>query len=342
MAPKWTVPDKPAAPARADAAQADGYRLQPVRDVSVHQPSRSNRVKNPPRRASAVGGKASPPMADGLLPTLELPETSWLASVLYPLRGAESLAVVGCSSAVFWIFLTLVPEYCLAVMADAEMMGTPTMGRFVSLISVLPAAFLLPFAVFYWLQYLGRVLVASAVGETAPPRSPDRNFDGFFNGLSPWLTWLALGGLVGLLPFLGYYFSLSKMADASFLLAAALVLVGLPYGVMALMMAFLHDDPAAATPWGVAVAMLRLGASYGVLCGFVAAAGALAVATFLIALSVRAGHFWIYLVLCLGCWVVAVWISVVVMRVLGTYYHGRKETLRWHHERPRWGVVWKL
>jgi len=281
-------------------------------------------------------------MADGLLPTLDRPETSWFASVLYPLRGAECLAVIAGSSVIFWIFLIVVPEYCLTLMGDADMMGTPTLGKLIALISILPVAFLLPFAILYWLQYLGRVLVASAMGETIPPRSPDRNFDGFFHGLSPWLIWLVLGGLVGLLPLISYFLSLSKAADGSFLLGLVLVLLGLPYILMALMMTFLHDDPMAAKPWGVLGAMFRLGGSFGLLCLFIASALALGAGTFLIALLLRASYFLVYLVVCLGCWVVGVWISIVVMRILGTYYDLHKESLLWHRERPRWGVIWKL
>jgi len=281
-------------------------------------------------------------MADGLLPTLDRPEASWFASVLYPLRGAESLGLIAGLSAIFWIFLIVVPEYCLTLMGDADMMGTPTMGKLIALISILPVAFLLPFAILYWLQYLGRVLVASAMGETIPPRSPDRNFDGFFHGLSSWLIWLVLGGLVGLLPVLLYFLSLNKAADGNVLLGLGLVLLGLPYMLMALMMTFLHDDAMAAKPWGVMGAMFRLGGSFGLLCLFIASALALGVGAFLIALLLRADHFLVYLVLCLGCVVALVWISIVVMRILGTYYDSHKESLLWHHERPRLGVVWKL
>jgi len=281
-------------------------------------------------------------MADGLLPTLDQPETSWFASVLYPLRGAESLGVIAGASVLLWIFIILVPEYCLTLMGDADMMGTPTIGKLIALISILPVAFLLPFAILYWLQYLGRVLVASAMGETMPPRSPDRNFEGFFHGLSPWLIWLVLGGFVGFVPFLLYFLSLSKAADGNFLLGLGLVLLGLPYILMALMMAFLHDDPLAAKPWGVLGAMFRLGGSFGVLCLFIASALALGAGAFLITLLLRANHFLVYLVLCLGCLVVVLWISIVVMRILGTYYDSHKESLRWHRERPRWGVAWRL
>ena len=87
-------------------------------------------------------------------------------------------------------------------MGDADSMGVPTIGHFIALISILPVVILFPLAIFYWLQYLGRVLVSSAMGETSPPRTPDRNFDGFFNGISPWLIWLVLGVFVGVLPLL--------------------------------------------------------------------------------------------------------------------------------------------
>ena len=161
-----------------------GYGLRPAQEPSVLEPSRSRPAERSPARASFLAPKSPSSMADGLLPTLEKAETSWFASVLYPLRAAESLAVIATASTIFWVFMILVPEYCLTLMGDADMMGTPTVGKLIALISILPVAFLLPFAVIYWLQYLGRVLVASAMGETIPPRSPDRNFDGFLNGLA--------------------------------------------------------------------------------------------------------------------------------------------------------------
>ena len=111
--------------------------------------------------------------------------------------GPNLWECVGSLGVVFWVFGILVPEYCLTLMGDADSMGTPPMGKLIAIISSLPVVFLSPFALVYWLQYLGRVLVSSAMGETRPPRSPDRNFDGFFNGLSPWLIWLILGVSVG-------------------------------------------------------------------------------------------------------------------------------------------------
>jgi hypothetical protein len=241
-----------------------------------------------------------------------------------------------------WVMITLVPEYCLTLMGVADSMDTPTLGKLLALISFLPVVFLFPFVLFYWMQYFGRILVASAMGETIPPRSPDRNFDGFFHGLSAWLIWLSLGVGVGLVPLALYCLATGSIFAANPWLVLGLLLLGFPYILMALMMTFLHDDGLAAKPPGVIGAMCRLGGSFSLLSLFIASAVALAAATFLITSLLRASHFWFYLLLCLGCWFVVHWISMVVARILGTYYFHHKDALRWHRERPRWGVAWKL
>jgi hypothetical protein len=228
-------------------------------------------------------------------------------------------------------------------MSDAESMGAAPIGHLIALISILPVAILFPLALSYWLQYLGRVLVSSAMGESAPPRAPDRNFDGFFHGLSPWLIWLFLGVFVGLIPVLAYAWSLSTWAEGSPTIVVALGCLGFPYMIMALMMSFLHDDAIAAWPWSVVLAISRLFASFGALCFFLAGTLALGAASFGLALAfLRPNFFWLYFIVCLGCWIVVQWIMIVVMRILGLYYYHNKEILKWHGKRPRWGVAWRL
>ncbi len=202
------VPDSlpPEQPARArthddEPGAGAGYGLKPPGKRSVG--TRKGRAKPSditPPRGGFVERKSGLPMAGGILPPLKFTEKSWFASILYPLRSADSLAVVASMTAILWLFTILVPEYCLALMGDAEDMGKGLVGKLIALVSILPVAFLLPFAMFYWLQYLGRVVVSSAMGDTIPPRTPDRNFAGFLNGISPWLSWLLLGLGVGLLP----------------------------------------------------------------------------------------------------------------------------------------------
>jgi hypothetical protein len=209
-------------------------------------------------------------------------------------------------------------------------------------ITALPYVILLPLVILYWLQYLGRVIVASAMGETNPPRTPDRNFAGFFHGISPWLIWLILGVSVGVLPLCYYGSSLSSWSDANIPAVIGLLLLGLPYVLMSLMMAFVHDSPVAATPWNVIASIFRLGMSYGLLTLFVAAALATAGAIIGFAFFLRAHVFWLYVISALGCWIVVQWTAIVVMRVLGNCYYQHRNTLRWHRECPRWGVAWRL
>ena len=112
------------------------------------------------------------PMADGILPVQTQPERGWLISFAYPLRGAESLAMVAAVGFISWIFAVLVPEYCLQAMADSSSMGAGLIGLLFVLIALMPVVFLGPFVISYWLQFLGRVLVSSAMGECARPACP--------------------------------------------------------------------------------------------------------------------------------------------------------------------------
>ena len=247
--------------------------------------------------------------------------------------------MAGALGAVLWLMGTLVPEYCLALMADGEKFGTPTMGRLVSLITALPILLLVPPMLVYWLQYLARVLVAGAEGRLRPPRPPDRNFDGLLSGLSRWFLWLVLGLGIGLLP-LAAYAAAGMGWDRG--VAVGLGTVGMAYALMALLMTFLHDDALAATPWAVVATIARFAPSFLVLCVTTAATLGLAVAAFAAALALRDGHFYVYVIVSLACWVATVWTSIVAMHTLGVYYWARRDRLGWREERERWGVGWKL
>jgi hypothetical protein len=274
-------------------------------------------------------------MADGFLAPLAGSDRSVWASILYPLRSAEALAMVAIMGAIYWVFTILVPEYCLGVWDDANTLGAPSMGMLIILISALPALLLLPLALIYTLQYLGRVLVSSARGETVPPRTPDRNFEGFFSGLYPWFISLVFGAAVGLLPLL-----LSALFTDFAILgepvrAAGLAMLGLPYALMALMLAFFHDHPLAATPTGVLGALMRHGGCFLPAMIKVTAVLGLAAMMFVLVLSMRTGHFWLYVLAALGCWAMAIWTGIVVMRIMGVHYFWHQDKLKWHSQGSR-------
>jgi hypothetical protein len=325
-----------------DARPVAGYGLNPQERVVRQKKGRRQPSDITPPRVGFVEKKSALPMAGGILPALEKTEASSFASILYPLRSADSLTVLVSLTVILWLFTILVPEYCIALMGDADYMGKPELGMLIALISILPVAFLLPFAMIYWLQYLGRVVVSSGMGETIPPRTPDRNFDGFFNGLSPWIIWLFLGVAVGMLPAAVYRLMSVTNNVGGLVGAIGLTFICLPYILMALLMTFLHDDAFAARPLAVVTALFQLGGSFllvSVFVGFIVAAAA---GAFVLAFLLRNGHFVMYLLACVGCWTIAIWISIVVMRVLGNQYNRHRQVLRWNRERPRWGVAWKL
>jgi hypothetical protein len=336
-APRQTRVKKPSEP-----DVSGGYQLEPVKEVSLLVPSRARPILESPSRGVFVERKSTAPMASGFLPVFNQPETNWFVSVLYPLRGADGLGMIAMTGAVLWLFTILVPEYCLTLMGDADSMGASLLGYLIALVSILPIVIFFPLVILYWLQYLGRTLVSSAMGETVPPRSPDRNFDGFFHGISPWLIWLALGVGVGMLPFVFYTFLSSSGPTFNPPVAVGFLLLGLPYILLALMLAFLHDHALAATPWNVAVALIRLRGPYLLVCLFVAVALALDSGAFAVALLLRSNHFTIYILSSLASWAAFQWTSLVVMRILGTYYYHNRASLRWHHECPRWGITWRL
>jgi hypothetical protein len=325
-----------------DTTEAGGYSLEPVERPPIGQARKQRRVSSmSPARAPAGGGEFASrtvdrtPMADGFLVPLGGSDTSAWASILYPLRGAESVAMVAIMGAIFWAFTILVPEYCLSVWDDASALGTPSMGMLVILISALPALLLFPLALIYTLQYLGRVLVSSAMGETVPPRTPDRNFEGFFSGLYPWFIWLVFGAVVGILPLMlsVLFTDFAILGDP--VRAAGLAMLGLPYALMALMMAFLHDHPLAATPMGVIGALIRHGCSFLPAMIKITAVLGLAAMMFLLVLSMRTGHFWLYLLAALGCWAMAIWTGIVVMRIMGVHYFRHQDMLKWQGRWPR-------
>jgi hypothetical protein len=280
-------------------------------------------------------------MADGPLAPLDRTERSWFVSFLYPLRGADSLGIIVVLAVICWVFFLLVPEYCFRLMEDSASMGASLMGMLFVVVAGVPVVLITPFVVSFALQYLARVLVSSAMGESIPPRSPDRNFDGFFNGLGPWFVWLVLGLGVGLLPAF-WVVNSSVPGDRFHWIEVLLGLAGLPYILASLMMSFLHDDPLAPKPWGVLQGLSRLGVPFLGLSAFIAAGVGAALGTFGLALLVRPYFFWPYLLLGLGCWVVFLWIVIVVMRLLGIYYYHHKDSLRWVRAHPRWGVAWRL
>lgn len=262
------------------------------------------------------------------------PEPWFPPPLLFPSRGMEGLAITIAVGSMVWLMATLVPEYCLALIADADGLGALPMGYLVSLVTAMPVMFFSPLVATYWLQYLGRVLVNASEGERVPPRLPDRNVDGLTGGMVSWAIWIVLGLSVGLLPaVIGNFL---KPGDVTLLVA--LGSIGLPYALMALMLTFLHEDDLAASPSRVASDLLRVGPSFLVLSVATAFTLGLAAVAFSGVFRLREGHFGVYIAGSLACWLLTVWTTLVAMHMLGAYFFARRDRLKWQRPKPWWDV----
>ena len=330
-----TVPDLPAPGAgriEGDAGAGSaprGYGLNPTSRPAVAAPAAGWAGSKPARRR---------PVEPSLAPE-DAPESGpgWRADLLFPLRGAEGVITVAILGLAAWGAATLTPELGLTFVADSARSGATLMGMLVAMIAGLPGMLVGFLAVVYALQYLGRVLVSAAMGESKPPRPPDRNFDGLFEGLAPWPIWLACGASVGLAPLAAYLGSRGG-GDSSKVMIVLLAALGLPYAWMALLMTFL-DDGGFPRPVAVVGALVRYRRSFLAPCGLALVLGVVVAGAFVAVLALREEHFWIYVPLMLACWTLAAWAGVVAMRGLGVFYHRHASSLRWHRQEPWWGVT---
>ncbi|AGA28767.1 hypothetical protein [Singulisphaera acidiphila] len=263
------------------------------------------------------------------------PDAWWPPVLFYPLRGAEGVAMVITIGLALWVMATLVPEYCLSLQTSAEFWGAGLMGTLIGLITALPSVIMLPMVLIYWLQYLGRVLTASFEGETLPPRPPDRNFEGLFDGLGTWMLWGVLGLSIGFLPLAAYSIATAERSlTGNPGIAIALGLLGFPYALMALLIVFLNDDPLEAKPGGVLGTIAHLAPSFLGLCLTVGTIGGSAVLAFVGAFLLRPKAFGLFIGASLACWMLTAWTSIVAMHTLGSYYEAHQQPSR---GRPRQG-----
>ena len=168
------VPETPVTPGRAGAD--DRFRRRgrtgfgpPSEIVPDARPASASR-RGIAKRSRPRRGPSGMPNADGRrLPAGAVEARERMADQLplpAPRRG-EPGAWSRPSASSRWIFGVLVTEYCIQAMADTSSMGASLLGMLFVLIAVLPVVFLGPMCLSYWLQYLGRVLVSSAMGECA-------------------------------------------------------------------------------------------------------------------------------------------------------------------------------
>jgi hypothetical protein len=322
-----------------DAAEAatppGGYGVEPVDSgtPAAAGPRPDRRASTPVKARKTSRKKASADETaiwDGLIQAPARPEVSLRESLLYPLWGATGVALLVIFPPLLWFASQ---PFLMAV--EAPSAGQSPFG--IGVLFLLFPPVLAFGAVFgYLLLYLGRVAASSALGEVHHPRWPDWDLSAIVFGLGRWL-WAGLtGGVVGGVPAVVYWVYCGEVDLFDYLILAELLAVGAVYALMALLASILHEDALAANPVTVAAAIWKSGWGYAqpcLLAGFaVVVAATLLGATFKVKANwLSAFLFWVF-------WVVALYEAMVVLRVLGLFYHKHARELGWFRGRTGWGV----
>lgn len=255
--------------------------------------------------------------------------------LLYPISDGSGVALLVVLPPIMW--LMSVPVFdILRYLFPVDRTFNPIALVIVPLTLPLLIGFVLFFG--YILLFLGRVLVASAMGDAEHPRWPPWDRLEILEGLGRW-TWALLFGVgIGGFPVLIYWKNCGDLDLIDWIVLTELVAVGVAYAQMALAAALLHDSIAAANPVTVVQAIGRIGWAYlrPALLGGVAVmlAGGLlwVVLTQIPAITAAAFGLWAY-------WVAFLYLATVLMRVVGLTYYRHRLALGWYRTaRPRWGA----
>ncbi len=247
------------------------------------------------------------------------------ACLSYPLSDGPGVAML-----VAWPPLLLalsLPVFDVVSILEPLTRGTWALGL-LALPIFLPLVFSFAMVAGYAMLFLGQVVVAGAMGEEDHPRWPEWNSEQIAEGLARWI-WAGMVGLVlGGFPAMLYWINCGTIDTFDRLVLADLAIAGAGYAAMALLASLLHENLLAANPITVAVAIARLGwdavqpgLSAGV--ALLLAAGAFWAAMFRTpSLGVAAVALW-------GSWVVALYLAMVVARMLGLSYAAHAHRLAW-------------
>jgi hypothetical protein len=283
----------------------------------------------PQRDRSRRAGSAPATRRNGWIRVPPQPETRFRDSLLYPLWGETGIALLLLMPPAFW-FATI-PILTVVSAWSSGSLGAGLAG----MMGLLPAGLVLLPVASFTLLYLGRVIATSAVGEVHHPRWPDWDPAEMLRGIGRWIWAILVGGFLGGFPSVAYWLYCGDIDLFDAIILLELVAVGAVYGQVALLASILYDDPLGAHPLTVIRALRGVGWAWLfpsiVIASFVILAGV----AFAVVLEIEnpfgsALAYWFY-------WVLFLYGSMVVLRVLGLFYHRHARVLGWFRDRPRWG-----
>ncbi|MFO0949899.1 MAG: hypothetical protein U0835_01860 [Isosphaeraceae bacterium] len=282
------------------------------------------------KKKGATDQGAETAIWDGLISAPKVPEPT-ARSFLYPLWGATGVAALVVLPPLLWVTSVMVFGGLTAAFT-----GGGGIGSLLGLLMFLPSSIGLFAVGGYALLFLARVLAASALGEPHHPRWPDWELSTMAAGLGRWLWAGFVGLVVGGVPALTYWVYCGDVDFFEAVILTELAAAGAVYALMALVASILHEDLAAANPFTVLGAVWTVGWGYAVPC--LACGASVFVCGGLLLAAVELEDPFLAAVLMYGFWVAALYLGMVVLRVLGLCYFKKARALGWFRGRTRWGV----
>lgn len=286
-------------------------------------------TKGKKKKASARTNETA--IWDGLIAAPSRPETRLRDSLLYPLWGATGVALLVIFPGLLWVTSLPLVSTLLTIRTTQSVVAASSL-----FFLLIPAAIVFTGVLGYVLLYLGRVAASSALGEVHHPRWPDWEVSGVLFGLGRW-AWAGLVGFAaGGFPATAYWLYCGDVDLFDAMILGELVALGAVYALLALLASILHEDALAANPFTVLAAVWRSGWGYAQPC--LLAGAAVVVVVTLGAATFEVSHPLLGAFLFWAFWFVALYEAMVVLRVLGLFYHKHARELGWFRGRTGWGV----
>ena len=288
-------------------------------------------VPDPPRpkkrkKKSKQGGETE--IWDGLVRPPSHLETTLGESLLYPFWGATGVALL----IIFPPILTVVSAMVFLVVG-AFQFGSGLV-KLMSVVWTIPIGLGLLGTCGFLLLYFGGVLSSSAVGEIHQPRWPDWEMTSIARGIGRWTVALVAGLVVGGLPSIAYWITCGDVDLFDLMILSELAAVGAIYALMALLASILHEDAMGGNPFTVFRAIRKVGFGYVEPC--LVAGGAVGLAGTVLALALKLDNPLLSIIFFYGFWVVGLYETMVVLRVLGLFYRKYAKALGWFRGRTGW------
>ncbi len=242
----------------------------------------------------------------------------------YPLLDGPGVALLFC----------LPPFLAIMALPVLDLMVQFRPGNALNPVNLLILPFTLPLVtcfaltVGYLLIFFGRMLSASAIGEEDHPRFPAWNRMEILEELARWLWAGLVGAAVGGGPAVLFWVRCGDLDPMDWFLFFDLVILGVSYAQMALMAALFHESLLAANPITVLAAIGRIGWDYLFPCLITALALLAGGTSWVVVLYRSPGVGWAVVGLWF-CWVLSLYLAMVIARMLGFLYARHAKVLRW-------------